>query len=187
MFFVSKGIGRAIVEELAHVHKCRVLTCSRNEEELKKFMEECKSKGMDVEGVVADVASTIGRERLMEKLEKFLGGKKLDILINNVGSNIRKRTVEYTEEELLHILNTNLCSMFSLTAACHKFLKRTDGSTSSVVNIGSAVAVSCSKTGTPYAATKAAMNQLTGNWACEWGPDGIRVSSSKFASLLVAN
>ena len=32
------------------------------------------------------------------------------------------------------------------------------------------------KSGTPYAATKAAMNQLTGNLACEWGLDGIRVN-----------
>lgn len=172
----TKGIGRAIVEELAEMHRCRVLTCSRNEDELKQFTEECQSKGMDVEGIVADVASAAGREQLMEKLESFLGGKGLDILVNNVGTNIRKPTVEYTEEELLHILNTNLCSMFSLTSVCHKFLKRTDGSTSSVVNIGSVSAVVCDKTGTPYAASKAAMNQLTGNWACEWGPDGIRVN-----------
>ena len=32
------------------------------------------------------------------------------------------------------------------------------------------------KSGTPYASTKAAMNQITGNWACEWGRDGIRVN-----------
>lgn len=33
------------------------------------------------------------------------------------------------------------------------------------------------KSGTIYAATKAAMNQLTGNWACEWGlADNIRVN-----------
>ena len=31
-------------------------------------------------------------------------------------------------------------------------------------------------TGTPYAATKAAMNQLTGNLACEWARDGVRVN-----------
>ena len=31
-------------------------------------------------------------------------------------------------------------------------------------------------TGTPYAATKAAMNQLTGNLACEWAADGIRIN-----------
>ena len=32
------------------------------------------------------------------------------------------------------------------------------------------------KSGTPYASTKSAMNQVTGNWACEWGPDRIRVN-----------
>lgn len=36
--------------------------------------------------------------------------------------------------------------------------------------------VTCIKSGTPYASTKAAMNQITGNWACEWGKDGIRVN-----------
>jgi Tropinone reductase 1 len=36
--------------------------------------------------------------------------------------------------------------------------------------------VTCIKTGTIYAMTKAAMNQLSGNLACEWGKDGIRVN-----------
>ena len=31
--------------------------------------------------------------------------------------------------------------------------------------------------GTPYASSKAAMNQLTRNWGCEWAPDGIRVNA----------
>lgn len=31
--------------------------------------------------------------------------------------------------------------------------------------------------GTPYAASKAAMNQVTKNWGCEWAPDGIRVNA----------
>ena len=56
----TKGIGRAIVEELAGVHKCRVLTCARNPDELKEFLAECHAKGMDVEGVVADVATIEG-------------------------------------------------------------------------------------------------------------------------------
>jgi len=172
----TKGIGRAIVEELAKIHNCRVLTCSRNEHELNEFIEECQSKGMDVEGVAVDLSSSNGREEMIANIEKFLDGNRLDILVNNVGTNIRKPTIEYTEEELDFIFNTNFCSMFRLTADCHKFLKRTDGSTSSVVNIGSVAAVTCIKSGTPYAATKAAMNQMTRNWACEWGPDGIRVN-----------
>lgn len=173
----TKGIGKAIVEELAGpVHKCRVLTCSRNEEELKEFVEACKAQGMDVEGVIADVSSVEGRKDLIDGVESFCQGKGLDILINNVGTNIRKPSIEYTQEDIEFVLNTNFVSMFGVTAGCHKFLKRTDGTTSSVVNIGSVAAVTCMKSGTPYAATKAAMNQVTGNWACEWGPDGIRVN-----------
>lgn len=172
----TKGIGKAIVEELAGIHKCRVLTCSRHPEELQEFVSECQAQGMDVEGVVADVATPEGRTGLIDDIESFLDGKGLDVLINNVGTNIRKPSIEYTQEDLEFVLNTNFVSMFGLTAGCHKFLKRTDGSTSSVVNIGSVAAVTCIKSGTPYAATKAAMNQLTGNWACEWGPDGIRVN-----------
>lgn len=67
--------------------------------------------------------------------------------------------------------------MFALTTACYPYLKRGAGETSSsVVNIGSVAGVTCMKSGTIYASTKAAMNQLTGNWACEWGLDGIRIN-----------
>jgi Tropinone reductase 1 len=172
----TKGIGRAIVEELAGVHKCRVLTCARNPDELKEFVAQCHAKGMDVEGVVADVATIEGRTTLITKIEAFVDGQGLDILVNNVGTNIRKPSIEYTQDEIEFLLNTNLCSMFGLTTGCHKFLKRLDGTTSSVVNIGSVAGVTCVKTGTPYSATKSAMNHVTGNWACEWGPDGIRVN-----------
>lgn len=33
------------------------------------------------------------------------------------------------------------------------------------------------RAGTPYAASKAAMNQVTRNWGCEWALDGIRVNA----------
>jgi Tropinone reductase 1 len=179
----TKGIGRAIVEELASVHnKCRVLTCARNPTEVQEFVADCRARGLDVHGVVADVSTAQGRSKLIEDIEAFLGSeRRLDILVNNVGTNIRKPSVAYTQEELEFILNTNFNSMFGLTTACHKFLKRSPGTstamqTSSVVNIGSVAGVTCVKTGTPYSATKAAMNHVTGNWACEWGPDGIRVN-----------
>lgn len=173
----TKGIGHAVVTELAGTHHCRVLTCSRNVEEIKTCVEEWKSLGYDVEGVVADVATADGRSKLMEHIRTFVGSGKLDILVNNVGTNIRKPSIEYTQEDIDFVLNTNFVSMFGVTIGCYEFLKREKGEqSSSVVNIGSVAGVTCMKSGTPYAATKAAMNQVTGNWACEWGPDGIRVN-----------
>eukprot|EP00567_Pseudictyota_dubia_P001351 CAMPEP_0197469108 /NCGR_PEP_ID=MMETSP1175-20131217/66432_1 /TAXON_ID=1003142 /ORGANISM="Triceratium dubium, Strain CCMP147" /LENGTH=318 /DNA_ID=CAMNT_0043005241 /DNA_START=127 /DNA_END=1083 /DNA_ORIENTATION=+ len=183
----TKGIGKAIVDELSSSFGCTILTCSRNEDELTERLEEWRGNGMDVRGVVADVSTPDGRRALVEKLKEILGPEgRLDILVNNVGTNIRRKTVEYSEGELEFILRTNFVSMFELTKMCHPFLKRTKDmtelgegevpATSSVVNVGSVAGVTCMKSGTPYAATKAAMNQVTGNMACEWGPDGIRVN-----------
>lgn len=185
----TKGIGAAIVTQLSSLG-CQVLTCSRNADELSDRLFEWNDQhGLDVHGVVADVSTSEGRETLRKEVEERFGGK-LDILVNNVGTNIRKKTAEYTIEELEFLLKTNLESVFELTKLCYPYLKRSTDQrpwempfshdeppmTSSVVNIGSVAGVTCIKTGTIYAMTKAAMNQLTGNLACEWGPDGIRVN-----------
>jgi len=168
---------------------CRVLTCSRNGDELADRLFEWNDQhGLNVEGIVADVSTPEGREILRKEVEARFAGK-LDILVNNVGTNIRKKTADYTEEDYDFVMKTNLESVFELTKICYPFLKRPSEKpwdkafshdephvTSAVVNIGSVVGVTCAKTGTIYAMTKAAMNQLTGNLACEWGPDGIRVN-----------
>eukprot|EP00587_Corethron_hystrix_P009133 CAMPEP_0113300154 /NCGR_PEP_ID=MMETSP0010_2-20120614/1904_1 /TAXON_ID=216773 ORGANISM="Corethron hystrix, Strain 308" /NCGR_SAMPLE_ID=MMETSP0010_2 /ASSEMBLY_ACC=CAM_ASM_000155 /LENGTH=290 /DNA_ID=CAMNT_0000153535 /DNA_START=97 /DNA_END=969 /DNA_ORIENTATION=+ /assembly_acc=CAM_ASM_000155 len=180
----TKGIGKAIVEELASFG-CSVLFCGRNQEEIERCAAEWKENGWDVEGVSADVATASGRSDLMDAASRRFGDE-LDILVNNVGTNIRKPTVDYDDEDLEFILNTNFRSCFELTKMAHPHLKRAavrrgaagggSSGSSCVVNIGSVAGVTCIKSGTPYAATKAAMNQLTGNLACEWGKDGIRVN-----------
>ncbi len=184
----TKGIGHAIVSELGITFGCKILTCARNEDELNACVKEWQDEGCDVRGCVADISTSEGRDTLMKAVKDLIkedcaNPGKLDILINNVGTNIRKPSVEYTEEDLEFVMKTNFKSFFELTKLCHPYLKRekVEGAsyckhTSSVVNIGSVAGVVCMKSGTPYAATKAAMNQLTGNWACEWAPQGIRVN-----------
>ena len=167
-----------------------MLTCSRNGDEIADRLYQWNDvHGLDVQGVVADVTTQAGREILRKEVEARFGGK-LDILVNNVGTNIRKKTPEYTEEDYEFIMKTNLQSVFELTKLFYPYLKRPSEKpwdksfshdepqhvTSCVVNISSVGGVTCLKTGTIYAMTKAAMNQLTGNLACEWGQDGIRVN-----------
>mmetsp|Transcript_35307 Transcript_35307/g.84346 ORF Transcript_35307/g.84346 Transcript_35307/m.84346 type:complete len:296 (-) Transcript_35307:41-928(-) len=174
----TKGIGAAIVSQLS-VLGCRVLTCSRNGDEMAKRLEEWNAldRAALVEGVVADVSSAEGRALLKKEVESRFSNS-LDILVNNVGTNIRRPTTEYTEEDLKSLMTTNLYSMFELTKQLYPALKRSsDGEpASSVVNIGSVAGVTCMKSGTIYAMTKAAMNQLTGNLCCEWGRSGIRLN-----------
>lgn len=175
----TKGIGKAVVEELAK-KGCRILICSRKQEDLTRVTTEWnEAQGFDVTGVCADVSTPEGLDSLFSEIEHWLGDdhRRLDILVNNVGMNIRKPSIEYTKEDTQTVWRTNFDSMFELTMKCYPLLKRDPGEpTSSVVNIGSVAGVTCMKSGTPYAATKAAMNQLTGNLACEWGLDGIRVN-----------
>jgi len=181
----TKGIGKAVVEELAK-KGCRILICSRNQEDLSRVTKEWNDKqGFDVTAVCADVSTTEGLDSLFSEIQNWLGGEmtddnnniRLDILVNNVGMNIRKPSIEYSKEDTKTIWKTNFDSMWDLTMKCYPLLKRNPGEpSSSVINIGSVAGVTCMKSGTPYAATKAAMNQLTGNLACEWGLDGIRVN-----------
>jgi Tropinone reductase 1 len=53
----TKGIGHAIVTELGATFGCKILTCARNANELDACIQEWRSKGIDVRGVVADVST----------------------------------------------------------------------------------------------------------------------------------
>ena len=178
----TKGIGRAIVFELAS-KGCHVLTCSRNSTEVSALVAAADArfgKGV-VRGIVADAACKKGRALIVDEACKCFNSK-LDILVNNVGTNIRKKTNDYNEDEIHKIFNTNFDSFFHLSRLCHPLLKTraaTDSSSSfsSIVNIGSVAAQTCLPSGTPYAATKSAMHQLTRNLSCEWASDGIRVNA----------
>lgn len=140
----TKGIGKAIVDELG-AKGARILTCARNSDELGKCIESWKADGFDVTGVTTDMSSSEGRDNLMAEIYSWLGdSEKLDILVNNVGTNIRKPSIEYTEEDIQKVFNTNFHSFFALTTACHPLLKRRKGEEcSSVINIGSVAGGTC--------------------------------------------
>jgi len=161
----TKGIGKGITEELI-LHGAKVICTSRSE---------------TVEGnisdnpvhIKSDALSTTDRKNLVAYLGQHFD--RLDILVNNVGTNIRKKTDEYSDDERDFILHTNLISAFTLTRDLYPYLKKSG--TSSVVNISSVAGITHIRTGSVYGMTKAAMNQLTRNLAGEWGHEGIRVNA----------
>lgn len=168
----TRGIGHATVEELAEMGAV-VHTCSRNEEELNQRLQEWNAKGFQVTGSVCDASSREQRVQLVEKVSSLFSGK-LNILINNVGTNIRKPTVDYTAEEYSKLMATNLESSYHLCQLAHPLLKASG--TSSIVFISSVAGLVHLCSGSIYGATKGAINQLTKNLACEWAKDNIRVN-----------
>ncbi|XP_057456149.1 tropinone reductase homolog At5g06060-like [Lotus japonicus] len=167
----SKGIGYEIVEELAHLG-ATVHTCSRNEAQLTESLHQWASKGYRVTGSVCDAASRAQREDLIARVSSEFNGK-LNILVNNVGTNILKPTVDYTEDDFSFLTNTNLESAFHITQLSHPLLKASGAA--SIVFISS-IAGLITFNGSIYGAAKGAINQLTRNLACEWANDNIRTN-----------
>eukprot|EP00960_Hanusia_phi_P041263 754915-Hanusia_phi.AAC.1 len=105
----SQGIGNGIVEEFAALG-ADVFTCSRTEADLQECIQGWQKKGFQVQGIVADVSKEEEREKLMSKVNEVFRGK-LDVLVNNVGTNVRKQTVEYGSEVLSSAsLRSRCCS-----------------------------------------------------------------------------
>lgn len=77
----------AIVEELAKLGAA-VYTCSRNEEELRKCLQQWEAKNFKVTGSICDVSSAVEREKLMEKVKSEFDGK-LNILVSIAGERIQ--------------------------------------------------------------------------------------------------
>ncbi|KAL2509581.1 Tropinone reductase-like protein [Forsythia ovata] len=169
----TRGIGHAIVEELAE-HGAVVYTCSRNQKQLDECLEKWRSKGLKVAGSVCDMLSRVEREKLMENVSGYFNGK-LNILVNNAGTNVLKKATEFTAEDYSLIMGTNFESSFHLSQLAHPFLKASGSG--NIVFISSVAGIIGFPYVSVYAASKGAMNQLTKNLACEWAEDNIRVNS----------
>lgn len=167
----TKGIGRAVAEEMALLG-AEVLIVSRNPEEVAVFVKELREQGKMADGMGADIATSAGRSELLTWISQR---DKLDILVNNVGTNIRKKMVDYSETEYNFIMQTNLHSNFALSKALYPFLKKSGQA--ALVNVLSVAGLTHIRTGAPYGMTKAALLQLTRNLAVEWASEGIRVNA----------
>lgn len=169
----SRGIGRAIADELLSFG-ADVLLVARDADVLETARAELAAEhpGRRVLAFDADLSDAEERLDLMDWIADL--GVSPGVLVNNVGTNIRRRTLDYDADDFARILDTNLVSAFELCRLLHPHLARSGRS--AIVNIGSVAGHTHLRTGSPYAMTKAALAQLTRNLAVEWAGDGIRVN-----------
>jgi len=177
----TRGIGRAVAEQLLELG-AHVFVIARDASRLAACLEDWRREypEREIDGFAGDVKEQSVRRAAFERLEQTLG--HLDLLINNVGTNIRKRTEDYSQDEYRTILDTNMTSAFEMCRGAYTLLakrpRQSGGiASSAIVNVVSVAGMTHLRTGAPYGMTKAALIQLTRNLAVEWASAGIRVNA----------
>ncbi|MGD8329974.1 MAG: SDR family oxidoreductase [Acidobacteriota bacterium] len=181
----TEGIGRATAQQMLQLGAA-VFAVARTADRLEQRLAGWREAGYEVHGVAADVAEPAGRERLFAALAEAWEDR-LDGVVNNVATNVRKRVVEYADDEFDFIMRTNMISAFDICRRAHPLLQRAveharststgARSEATVVNVLSVAGLTHIPTGAPYAMSKGALLQLTRNLAGEWADDGIRANA----------
>ncbi len=170
----SRGIGLASARELAALG-ADLLLVARDEAHLERSRDELIEEfpARQIRSFAADVADHEQRLEVFDWIRDL--APAVSLLINNVGTNVRKPTLDYVDHELRMLIETNLVSAFEMCRLAHPFL--VPQANAAIVNVGSVSGLTSVRTGSPYGMTKAALHQLTRNLACEWAGDGIRVNA----------
>jgi 2-deoxy-D-gluconate 3-dehydrogenase len=100
---------------------------------------------------------------------------KLNILVNNAGTNIRKVPDILKLEEWHAVMDTNLTSAFICTHAAYPHMKQAGGG--KIINIGSMMTIFSAPFSPAYSASKGGIVQFARSCATAWAKDNIQVNS----------
>ncbi len=168
----SKGLGRAMAMALA-AEGASVALVARHPERLGETEREIAAAGGVARSFQADVSVEDDVLRLERAVVAAFG--KVDILINNAGTNIRKPLIEYTLAEWRHVTDTNLTSTFLMCRSFVPYMKGRDYGR--VLNMSSMMGWISLPGRTAYSATKSALFGLTRALSLELAGDGITVNT----------
>ena len=164
----GSGIGEGIARHLCPAG-ARVTISGRR---AGKVDEVATSIGDACRAVVGDVTVAADRAAMVAAAVEH-GGGRLDVLVNNAGNMYRGALAELDEQELLDVFHANVIGAMMLTQAALDHLVDASGC---VIFMGSTHSQRAFPGASPYAATKGAVETLTGVLAAELGPQGVRVS-----------
>lgn len=166
----SRGIGRAVALALAARGASVVVNYVSDEAAAQKVVGAIEANGGRATVVQADVSDPAGAAVLFDTAERWYG--TVDILVNNAGLARYGPIGDYAEADFDRLFAVNVKGTF---LTCREAAGRMAAG-GTIVNVGSTVTrVMLPKYGV-YAATKAAVEQLTRSLAKEVGPRGITVN-----------
>ena len=159
----SRGIGRAIAEELARAGASVVVGYRSGKDEAEELAAAIGGRA-----VQADVSSPDDAKRLVEE------AGDVDVLVNNAGLTRDGLLARMSDDDWRTVIETNLSSVFyTCRAVVRPMMKKRAGS---IVNVSSIVGVHGNWGQTNYAASKAGIIGFTKSLARELGSRNIRAN-----------
>ena len=168
----TRGIGRAIVKELA-ANGCNVVFTYHSSDEAARALEnELTDENIKVFGFKADASSFAAADETVKFAIAKLGG--LDILVNNAGMTKDNLLLRMSENDFDLVINANLKSVFNYTKAVLKTL--IGQRYGKIINISSVVGIIGNAGQANYVASKAGVIGLTKSNAKELASRNINVN-----------
>ncbi|MCW3796476.1 SDR family oxidoreductase [Sphingomonas sp. BN140010] len=170
----SRGIGRAIAEELA-AHGANVVISSRKQDACEEVANEINARGAGKAiAVAASISDKHALQHLVDETRRQLG--RIDVLVCNAASNPYFGPMAgITDDQFRKIMDNNVLSNHWLTSmVAPEMVERGEGS---IVVVSSVGGLTSSTVIGAYNISKAADLQLVRNLAAEFGPSGVRVNA----------
>jgi 3-oxoacyl-[acyl-carrier protein] reductase len=171
----ASGIGKSAVLALAAAGYDVAINYSSSEAAARATSAEAEKLGAKTLLLKCDVSDEAGVRAMLKKVDEAFG--KLDVLINNAGTTApwKPKDLESLDlDDWDRVFNVNVRGLFQVTRASVPLLKK--GDKPCIVNTASIVGLRPGPQPLPYAASKAAVVNMTKTLAWNLGPE-IRVNA----------
>lgn len=163
----SRGIGAAIIEELAKAGYDVVINYNQSKEDALNLFDKVSKYNVRVLAIQCDVSDESQVNNMFLEIEEKLGG--VDILVNNAAVDLPNIFVQKKVEDFRRTLDVNLIGSFITSKRAKKHMM--DNKWGRIINISSTNGINTYyPMGLEYDASKAALNSLTHNLAIEFAP-----------------
>jgi 2-deoxy-D-gluconate 3-dehydrogenase len=166
------GIGFGIAQGLAQAG-ASIAVAGRNAAKSAAAVKALEALGAKAIAVEVDVRDEASCRAMVAGTMERLG--RVDVLVNNAGTNIRKPPQDYALAEWREVLDTNLTSAFTCSQAAYPAMVKAGGG--KIINIGSMLSIFGGHLMAPYGAAKGGIVQLTKSLAAAWARDNIQVNA----------
>src|SRR5437773_9232677 len=168
----GSGIGQAGAEGIA-AFGAHVIVADILLDDAKGVSEGIRDRGGKSSALHVDVRETTAVERMVGEIVEQHG--RLDVLLATPAVNLRKRLLDYSDEEFDRVIELNLKGTFRVArASARAMLQNRRGS---IILMSSMRAVNVEPGQSIYASTKAGIVQMTRGLAAELGAFGVRVNA----------